>query len=67
MSRRINSFLSSYKKIAVRGNYLIKLQEQLHLHTSSEEQLNRIVSAIESVSSRQGAERPNSAREAGKA
>jgi hypothetical protein len=62
VSRRIDSFLSYYNRIAVKGDYLIKLQEQLHLHTASEEQLNRIFAAIESVSSRQGAERPTSAR-----
>lgn len=67
VGKRVDSFLSSYNKIAVRGDFLIKVGEELKLHTASEEELNRIKAAIESVSSRQGSERPTSARNAAKA
>lgn len=43
------------------------IYEQLHLDTASEENLNRIKAAMEIVSSREGAERPTSARKAGTA
>ena len=67
MTKGLDSFLSSFNKRAVKGHYLMTIYEQLHLDTASEENLNRIKAAMEIVSSREGAERPTSARKAGTA
>jgi len=67
MTEGLDSFLTSFNKIAVRGDYLMTICERLDLDTASEENLNRIKAAMEIVSSREGAERPTSARKAGTA
>jgi hypothetical protein len=64
---RLDAFLSSYKKRAVNGHYLVRIREELNVDTASEEELNRIKNAIETVSSREGAARPTSAQKAAKA
>lgn len=56
MTKKLDSFLSSSNKRAVKGYFRMAVYEKLHLDSASEEELNRIKAAIEVVSSREGAE-----------
>lgn len=65
LSRQLDNLTSSFNRIRMRGDTLIRFEEALQLRAASPQKRRKILELMEILSHSQGGERPRSGKEAG--